>query len=178
VLAGLDASVLVDVRLIRLDAVLSELLSGEGWTTSFVDEAFRDPLDESERGIARTFPFLEVDPVDARLLPRIERDQAAVAGRRRANLGAAAGETSLVHVACESRPGSILLSNDPCTVGHRRGLAMRGTLYVMHLAYRAGLLTAAETWKHHTSLAQYGRRPPRLTKEQLDEYLQTGRDPR
>lgn len=179
-LAGLDTSVLVDVRLLGLEDLLSELLSGRGWTTSFIDEGFRDPLGGSESGVGCPFPFLEVDPVDARLLSGIERDQVAVAGLRKASLGAAAGEASLVHVARENRPGSILLSNDPCTaaLGRRCGLSVRGTLYFMHRACLAGLLTAAEVWEHHGDLLLNGRNPPRLIKEQLGEYLQTGIDPR
>ncbi len=179
-LAGLDTSVLVDVRLLGLEDLLSELLSGRGWTTSFIDEDFRDPLGGSESGVGCPFPFLEVDPVDARLLSGIERDQVAVAGLRKASLGAMAGEASLVHVARENRPGSILLSNDPCTaaLGRRCGLSVRGTLYLMHRACRDGLLTAAEAWEHHGGLLLNGRSPPRLTKEQLDEYLETGTDPR
>jgi hypothetical protein len=179
-LAGLDTSVLVDVRILRFEGILLEVLAGDGWTTSFVNQAFSDPVDEGERGVERTFPFLEVDPVDARLLSRIERDQVAIAGLRKASLGAAAGEASLVHVAHENRAGSILLSNDPCTValGRRRGVSVRGTLYLMHQACRAGLLTAADAWEYHAGLEYSGRRPPRLTRDQLDEYLQTGRDPR
>lgn len=179
-LAGLDTSVLVDIRILRLEDVLSEVLAGGGWTTSFVDKAFSDPVDEGKLGVGRMFPFLEVDLVDARLLSRIERDQVAVVGLRKARLGVAAGEASLVHVARENRPDSILISNDPCTValGRRRGVSVRGTLYLMHRACRAGLLTAADVWEHHAGLRTNGRHPPRLTKCQLDEYLQTGKDPR
>lgn len=43
----------------------------------FVEREFDDPLGETEGGVARVFPFLEIDLVDARLLPRIERDQIA-----------------------------------------------------------------------------------------------------
>ena len=70
-LAGLDTNVLIDVRLLRIEPVLARVLEGEGWTTVFVEREFGDPLEETEGGVARVFPFLEIDPVDARLLPRI-----------------------------------------------------------------------------------------------------------
>jgi predicted nucleic acid-binding protein len=180
VLAGLDTNVLIDVRLLRIEPVLARVLEGEGWTTVFVEREFGDPLEETEGGVARVFPFLEIDPVDARLLPRIERDQIAIMGRQKAAAGAAAGEASLVHVALPSRSGSIVLSNDPHAVGlgRRRGVTVRGTLYVMHRAFSAGLLDAAEAWTHYRTLRDRERRLPRLSRQQLDRYLQTGMDPR
>ncbi len=69
-LAGLDTNVLIDVRLLKIEPLLARVLEGEGWTTVFVDREFGDPLGETEGGVARVFPFLEIDPVDARLLPR------------------------------------------------------------------------------------------------------------
>ena len=177
-LAGLDPNVLIDVRLLRIEPVLARVLEGEGWTTVFVEREFGDPQEETEGGVARVFPFLEIDPVDARLLPRIERDQIAIMGRQKA--AAAAGEASLVHVALASRSGSIVLSNDPHAVGlgRRRGVTVRGTLYVMHRAFSAGLLDAAEAWTHYRTLRDRERRLPRLSRQQLDRYLQTGMDPR
>jgi hypothetical protein len=115
VLAGLDTNVLIDIRVLRAEPVLARVLAGEGWTTAFVDQEFTDPLEEAERGVGRLFPFIEVDPVDGRLLSRIERDQIAIAGQQKATAGSAAGEASLIHAALASRPGSIVLSNDPLT---------------------------------------------------------------
>lgn len=73
-LAGLDTNVLIDVRLLRIEPLLARVLEDEGWTTAFVNEEFDDPLEGTDGGVARVFPFLEIDPVDARLLPRMERD--------------------------------------------------------------------------------------------------------
>lgn len=163
-----------------MEPILARVLEGEGWTTAFVDQEFEDPLDETEGGVGRLFPFLEIDPVDARLLPRIERDQIAIMGRQRAAAGGAAGEVSLVHVALTGRPGSIILSNDPHAtgLGRRYGLAVHGMLYVMHRAFGAGLISSEEAWKSYEALKSRGRRPPALTRPQLDSYLRTGRDPR
>lgn len=171
---------LIDVRLLRIEPLLARVLEDQGWTTVFVQREFADPLEETEGGVARVFPFLEIDPVDARLLPGIERDQIAIMGRPKAAAGGAAGEASLVHVALASRPGSIVLSNDPHAVGlgRRRGVPVRGTLYVMHRAFLAGLLDAEEAWTHYRALRDRKRRPPRLSRQQLDRYLQTGLDPR
>lgn len=179
-LAGLDTNVLIDVRLLRIEPALARVLEGEGWTTVFVEREFDDPLGETEGGVARVFPFLEIDPVDARLLPRIERDQTAIMGRQKAAAGGAAGEASLVHVALASRPGSIVLSNDPHTagLGRRREVTVRGTLYVLHRAFSASLLDAEEIWTYYRTLQDRERRPPRLSRDQLDQYLQTGTDPR
>jgi len=180
VLAGLDTNVLIDVRLLRIEPVLARVLEGEGWTTVFVDREFGDPLGETEGGVAPVFPFLEIDPVDARLLPRIGRDQIAIMGREKAAAGGAAGEASLVHVALTNRPGSIILSNDPHAVGlgRRRGVTIRGTLYVMHRAFSAGLLDADDAWAHYGTLRDHDRRPPPMNRQQLHRYLQTGTDPR
>lgn len=179
-LAGIDTNVLIDVRLLRIEPILARVLEGEGWTTAFVDQEFDDPLEAIEAGVGRVFPFLEIDPVDARLLPRIERDQIAIVGRRRAALGDAAGESSLVHVAVENRPGSIVLSNDSHAVGlgRRRGVLVRGTLYVIHRAFSAELLNKGQAWGHYRTLQQSDRRPPPLTRAQFDRYLETGADPR
>lgn len=179
-LAGLDTNVLIDVRLLRMEPVLARVLEGEGWTTAFVDQEFRDPLGETEGGVGRIFSFIEIDPVDARLLPRIERDQIAIMGRQKAAAGGAAGEASLVHVALENRLGSIILSNDPHAVGlgKRRGVPVRGTLYVMHRAFSTGLIDTEEAWTHYDTLQERGRRPPTLNRQQLDQYLLTGTDPR
>ncbi len=179
-LAGLDASVLEDVSLMGLEQELALVLAGRGWTTTFVDRAFQDPSDPGERGVGRLFPFIEVDPVDARLIPGIERDQIAVAGQEGAAVGKASGEVSLVHVARGTRPGSTVLSNASCAValGRRRGVPVRGTLCVVHRAYRAGLLTQAEARDHYARLVSAGRPTPMLTRSQLDEYLATGEDPR
>ncbi len=126
------------------------------------------------------FPFLDVDPVDARLLSRIRRDQIAIAGEIRAAAGAAAGEASLMHVARSTRHGSIVLSNDPHAVGlgRRYNVEVRGTLYVMHRAFSDGILTSAEAWNHYRALVEGGRRPPPLTRPQLERYMSTGTDPR
>lgn len=179
-LAGLDTNVLIDIRLLRIEPVLARVLEGEGWTTVFVDREFGDPLGKTEGGVARVFPFLEVDPVDARLLPRIERDQIAIMGHQKAAAGAAAGEASLVHVALTGRPGSIVLSNDPhaAGLGRRRGVPVRGTLYALHRAFSAGLLDAGEAWTHYSTLQDRERCPPQMSRRQLDRYLQTGMDPR
>lgn len=179
-LAGLDTNVLIDVRLLRIEPVLARVLGGEGWTTVFVDGEFGDPLGETAGGVSRVFPFVEIDPVDARLLPRIERDQMAIVGPRRAAAGGAAGEASLMHVALASRPGSIVLSNDlhAVNLARRYGLSVRGTLYVIQQAYSAGLLAAEKAWTHYQTLLDLERRPPRLTRQQFDRYLQTGADPR
>lgn len=88
-LAGLDTNVLIDVRLLKMEPLLARVLGGQGWTTVFVDREFGDPLQETGGGVARVFPFLEIDPVDARLLPGIERDQIAIVGRERAAAGGA-----------------------------------------------------------------------------------------
>lgn len=179
-LAGLDTNVLIDARLLRIEPILARVLGGEGWTTVFVDEEFGDPLGETEGGVGRIFPFLEIDPVDARLLSRIERDQMAIVGPRKAAEGGAAGEASLMQVALTSRPGSIVFSNDPHAVnlGRRYGLSVRGTLYVIQQAFSSDLLTAEQAWTHYQTLLDIGRRPPRLTRQQFDRYLQTGADPR
>jgi hypothetical protein len=179
VLVGLGTNVLIDVRFLRIEPVLARVLEGEGWTTVFVEREFGDPLEETEGGVARVVPFLEIDPVDARLLPRIERDQIAIMGRQKAAAGTA-GEARLVHVALASRPGSIVLSNDPhaAGLGRRRGVTVRGTLYVMHRAFSAGLLDAEEAWTHYRTLQDRERRLPGLSRQQLDQYLQTGTDPR
>lgn len=179
-LAGLDTNVLIDVRLLRIESLLARVLEGGGWTTVFVEREFDDPLEETEGGVARIYPFLEIDPVDARLLPRIERDQIAIMGRQKAAAGGAAGEASLVHVALASRSGSIVLSNDPHAsgLGRRRGVPVRGTLYVMHRAFLAGLLDAEDAWAYYRMLQDHERRPPWLNRQQLDQYLQTGLDPR
>jgi hypothetical protein len=180
VLAGLDTNVLIDIRLLRIEPLLARVLEGGGWTTVFVEREFDDPLGETEGGVARVFPFLEIDPVDARLLLMIERDQIAIMGHQKAAAGAAVGEASLVHVALASRPGSIVLSNDPHAsgLGRRRGVPVRGTLYVMHRAFLAGLLDAGEAWTHYCTLQERERRPPRLSRQQLNRYLETGLDPR
>ena len=179
-LAGLDTNVLIDVRLLRIEPLLARVLGGQGWTTAFVDREFGDPLEETEGGVARVFPFLEIDPVDARILPRIERDQIAIVGRQRAAAGGAAGEASLMHVASTSRQGSVILSNDTHAVrlGARYDVSVRGTLYVLHRAYRVNLLSSAEAWTKYRSLQNHGRRPPSLTRTQLERYLRTGTDPR
>ena len=83
-LSGLDTNVLIDTRLLGIEPLLARVLDGEGWTTTFVDAEFGDPLEQARGGAASLFPFLEFDPVDARLLPQIERDQIAIMGRRRA----------------------------------------------------------------------------------------------
>ncbi|QIN84643.1 hypothetical protein GBA63_19790 [Rubrobacter tropicus] len=159
--------------------MLARVLDGEGWTTTFVDAEFGDPLEQAGGGAASLFPFLEVDPVDARLLPQIERDQIAIMGRRRAAAGDAAGEASLVHVARHSRPGSIVLSNDPHAVrlGRRHNVSVRGTLYVLHRAFSIGLLSSEEAWMQYRSLQDQERRPPRLIRAQLERYLETGTRP-
>ena len=179
-LAGLDTNVLIDVRLLRIEPLLARILEGEGWTTVFVNREFDDPLGETEGGVARLFPFLEIDPVDARLLPRIERDQIAIMGREKAAAGGAAGEASLMHVARHSRRGSIVLSNDIHAVrlGERYDVTVRGTLYILHRAFRANLLTSGEAWTQYLLLKNRGRRPPSLTRTQLERYLETGTDPR
>lgn len=178
-LAGLDTNVLIDVRVLGMERALELVLAGEGWTTVFVDQEFVDPREDKFR-IANVFPFIEVDPVDGRLLARIERDQRAIVGHEKAEEGGAAGEASLVHVARETRPGSIVLSNDThaLKLGQRHGVRVRGTLYVMHLAFVTELLTANDAWANYRLLKQQGRRPPSLTKNQLNTYLATGRDPR
>ncbi|PLS84580.1 MAG: hypothetical protein CYG60_17175 [Actinobacteria bacterium] len=179
-LAGIDTNVLIDVRLLGMEPILARVLEGEGWTTAFVDREFEDPLGETGGFVGRLFPFLEIDPVDARLLPRIERDQIAITGRQRAAAGGAAGEASLVHVALMARPGSIILSNDSHAVGlgRRYGLSVRGTLFLMHRAFAAGLTSSEEAWENYEALKSRGRRPPALTSSQLDFYLRTGQDPR
>ena len=179
-LAGLDTNVLIDFRLLGMAPILARVLEGEGWTTVFVDREFEDPLGETEGRVGRVFPFLEIDPVDARLLPRIERDQIAIMGRQRAAAGAAGGEASLVHVALTNRSGSIILSNDShaAGLGRRYDLSVRGTLYVIHRAFVAGLISSMEVWKNHEELTRLGRRPPALARPQLDSYLRTGQDPR
>ncbi len=133
-LAGLDTNVLIDFWVLDAGPILARVLDGEGWTTAFVDREFFHPVDGIGRDVAAVFPFIEVDPVDGRLLPRIERDQIAIVGQQKATAGGAAGEASLIHVAVASRPGSIVLSNDPHAVGlgRRRGVPVRGTLYVIH----------------------------------------------
>ena len=178
--AGLDTNVLIDLMLLGLGPTLARVLAGEGWTTVFVDREFFDPVDGAGRTVGEVFPFLAVDPVDARLLPAIERDQIAIAGPDAPATGRSAGEASLVHVARVHRPGSTILSNDPHAVGlgRRYGLPVRGTLYVLHLAVAAGLRSADEAWADYEVLRDGGRRPPKLTRAQLEAYLQTGRDPR
>jgi predicted nucleic acid-binding protein len=89
-------------------------------------------------------------------------------------------DRALVHVALTGRPGSIILSNDPHAVGlgRRYGLPVRGTLYLIHRAFVAGLISSEEAWKNYEALKSRGRRPPTLTRSQLDSYLRTGQDPR
>jgi hypothetical protein len=84
--------------------------------------------------------------------------------RQKAAAGGAAGEASLVHVALASRPGSIVLSNDPHGVGlgRRSGVTVRGTLYVMHRAFSTSLLDTEEAWMHYRSLQNAERRPSQL----------------
>ena len=163
-----------------MEPLLARVLGGEGWTTAFVDREFDDPLGHTEGGVARVFPFLEIDPVDARLLPRIERDQIAIMGRERAAAGGAAGEASLVHVAHTFRSGSIVLSNDPHAVrlGDRYSVTVRGTLYVLHRVFKANLLSSEEAWTHYCELQDQQRRPPQLSRVDMGSYLETGRDPR
>lgn len=179
-LAGLDTNVLIDVRLLRIEHLLARILDGEGWTTAFVDREFGDPLEKAEGGVAPVFPFLDIDPVDARLLPRIERDQIAIMGREKAAAGGAAGETSLIHVTRASRSGSIVLSNDIHAVrlGSRHGVTVRGTLYVLHRAFLASLLPLGEAWARYCQLRDQGRRPPQVSRVQLERYVETGVDPR
>ncbi len=160
--------------------MLARVLEGEGWTTAFVAEEFGDPLGETEGSLAHVFPFLEIDPVDARLLPRMERDQIAIMGREKAAAGGAAGEASLVHVARAARRGSVILSNDTHAVslGKRYGVVVRGMLYVFHRGFLADLLSSEEAWSQYRWLQGDGRRPPPLTQAQLERYLETGEDPR
>lgn len=174
--AGLDTNLLIDLWLLERGPVLTRVLEGEGWTTVFVDGEFFDPATNDELSVAREFPFLEVDPVDARLLTPMKRDQIAIVGPSRAEAGAAAGETSLAHVALNNRSRSIILSNDSHAVGlgRRYGLAVRGTLYVLHRAYLLGLLKAAECWEDYEKLRELERRPPDLSRAQFESYLATG----
>lgn len=178
--AGLDTNFLIDLWLLERGPVLARVLGGEGWTTVFVDGEFFDPSSNKELSVTREFPFLEIDQVDARLLTPMKRDQIAIVGPSRAEAGAAAGETSLVHVALNNRPGSIILSNDSHAVGlgKRYGLAVRGTLYVLHRVHLLGLLTAAECWKDYERLREFERRPPDLSRTQFESYLATGTNPR
>jgi hypothetical protein len=180
VIAGLDTNVLIDARLLKIESLLACVLEGEGWTTVFVAGEFDDPLGETEGGVARVFSFLEIDPVDARILPWMERDQIAIMGREKAAAGGAAGEASLVHVARAFRGGSIVLSNDPhaARLGKRYGVTVRGTLYVLHRAFLADLLSLDEAWSQYRWLQEHERRPPLLTQAQLGRYLETGGDPR
>lgn len=179
-LAGIDTNVLIDIRILRIEPVAARLLEGEGWTTAFVDREFADPLEETEGGVGRVFPFVDIDPVDARLLPIIQRDQIAIAGRRRAATGDAAGEVSLIHVAQTTRPGSIIVSNDRAAIalGRRYGVSVRGTLYLLHCAFLSDLITAEDSWEHYLTLYNEERRPPILNKLQFESYLETGDDPR
>ncbi len=179
-LAGLDTNVLIDIHLLSLGPELARALGGQGWTSAFVDREFFDPVEGAGFSVADVFPFIEVDPVDARLLPRIRRDQVAIAGPRAPEAGRAAGEASLVHVALEFRPGSIILSNDPHAVGlgRRYGLIVRGTLYILHLSFAAGLISSEDSWTMYELLQREGRRPPALARPQLQAYLHNGRDPR
>lgn len=179
-IAGLDTNVLIDIRLLKVEPLLARILEGGGWTTAFVAREFGDPLGETEGGLAHVFPFLEIDPVDARLLPRMERDQIAIMGREKAATGGAAGETSLVHVARASKRASIVLSNDPhaARLGKRYGVTVRGTLYILHRAFLANLLSLDEAWSQYRWLQEHERRPPPLTQAQLRRYLETGGDPR
>lgn len=179
-LAGIDTNVLIDFLVLDARSTLARVLEGEGWTTAFVNEEFFDPRDDKDLDIPDVFPFVEVDPVDARLLPRIQRDQLAIAGASRAASGGAAGETSLVHVTLNSRPGSIILSNDSHAVGlgSRRGVTVRGTLYVLHQAVTANILILDEAWRLYQNLLEKERRPPNLTRAQLESHLTTGTDPR
>ena len=179
-IAGLDTNVLIDARMLRMECLLAHVLEGEGWTTAFVDSEFGDPLGEMEGGVAYVFPFLEIDPVDARILPRMERDQIAIMGRGKASAGGAAGEVSLVHVACDCRRGSIVLSNDAHAVGlgKRYGVTVRGTPYVLHRAFQANLLSLEEAWSRYRWLQEHGRRPPPLNRAQLGRYLKNGQNPR
>ncbi len=178
--AGIDTNVLIDASILGLGPVLARILHGEGWTTALVDEEFLHPVDGAGSVVGSVFPFLEVDPVDARLLPRIHRDQLAIGGPRAVETGRAAGEVSLVHVALARRVGSVILSNDSHAVGlgRRYGLEVRGTLYVLQQGYTLNLLTDEEVWEMYEALIEHDRRPPALHREQLEEYLRTGRDPR
>lgn len=178
--AGLDTNLLIDILLLERGPVLTRVLGGEGWTTVFVDGEFFDPATNEELSVPREFPFLEIDPVDARLLTPMKRDQIAIMGPSKAEAGAAAGETSLVHVALNNRPESIILSNDSHAVGlgRRYGLAVRGTLYVLHRAHILGLLNAEECWEDYERLRELERRPPNLSRAQLASYLATGTKPR
>lgn len=179
-LAGIDTNVLIDFLVLDAKPMLARVLDGKGWTTVFVDRELFDPSDDTDRDVLDIFPFLQVDPVDARLLPLIQRDQLAIAGSSRAATGDAAGEASLIHVALHSRPGSIILSNDlhAAGLGRKRNVTVRGTLYVIHEAVSANLLTLDEAWALYRTLIERDRRPPRLTRSQLDVYLTTGTDPR
>lgn len=162
-----------------LDAVPILARALEGWTTAFVDQEFFDPNDGVGRAVADVFPFVEVDPVDARLLPNIQKDQLAIAGASRAATGGAAGEASLVHVARTSKRESIVLSNDTHAVrlGIRHGVSVRGTLHLFHLAFLSNLLSSDEAWTLYRRLQDQERRPPRLSQADLERYLATGMDP-
>jgi predicted nucleic acid-binding protein len=175
-----DTNVLIDFWVLDAEPILARLLEGEGWTTAFVDQEFFDPDDGIGRAVADVFPFVEVDPVDARLLSNIQRDQLAIVGASRAASGGAAGEASLVHVARTSRRGSIVLSNDTHAVrlGIRHGISVRGTLYLFHLAFLSDLLSSGEAWTQYRQLQDQERRPPRLSQAELKRYLATGTDPR
>jgi hypothetical protein len=63
-LAGLDTSVLTDVRLLGIEMVLGRTLTGRGCTTGFVDRGFHDPTRGERRGIAAAFPFVDLDAVN------------------------------------------------------------------------------------------------------------------
>lgn len=179
-LAGIDTNVLIDFLVLDARPTLARVLAGEGWTTAFVNNEFFDPQYDEDLDIPDIFPFVEVDPVDARLLPRIQRDQLAIAGARRVASGGAAGEASLIHVALNNRPGSIILSNDShaAGLGRRRGVTVRGTLYVLHRAVTGNVLILDEVWRLYRKLLEKERRPPNLTRAQLESYLTTGTDPR
>ncbi len=125
-------------------------------------------------------PSPATPPGDARHLPRSERDQRAIAGPGAPATGRAAGEASLIHVARADRPGSTILSNDRHAVGlgGRYGVPVRGTLFVLHRAVAGGVLSPNQAWQGYEQLRNQGRRPPALTRAQLERYLQTGRDPR
>ncbi len=178
--AGIDMNVLIDAWILGLGPVLARILQGEGWTTAFVDEEFLHPTEGVGNAVGTVFPFLQVDPIDARLLPRIHRDQLAIGGPRAVETGRAAGEASLVHVALANRVGSMILSTDSHAVGlgRRYGLEVRGTLYVLQQGYTLNLLTDGQAWEMYEALIEHDRRPPALRREQLEEYLRTGRDPR
>jgi hypothetical protein len=54
-LAGLDTSVLTDVRLLGIEMVLGRTLTGRGCTTGFVDRGFHDPTRGSDAASQQLF---------------------------------------------------------------------------------------------------------------------------